>query len=169
MHDTQGQVVQLFPVYEGPGGPYRMADPEAGVKAGAEYSVPPGNLWLELDENVGTETIYLLGSREPLGDLRELTADMVRTGGVNLDRPDEIDSLDEEVYAFATRGEKAEKPKKKKPKKPIRITGVVRGLQGVVQGKTMTYPLKDGTSVQSLTEVIQGEDVVVRAVSFYHR
>ena len=164
MYDAQGQVSQLFPMYEGPGGPYRMGDPEGGVKGGVEYSVPPGNLWLELDENVGTETIYVSGSREPLGDLRELMAEMMRAGGVDLSRLAEIAALDGKVYAFATRGKKA-----KKPKKPIRITGVVRGLKGVVQGKTMTYPLKDGTTVQSVTEVIRGEGVVVRAVSFYHR
>jgi len=42
--------------------------------------VPDKDLWFWLDENTGTETIYVLASEKPMSDIRELLTKMVAAG-----------------------------------------------------------------------------------------
>jgi CHAT domain-containing protein len=133
--DSQGQAKELFP------------DPkieQAGfIEGGRRIAVPEKDLWFWLDENTGTETLYILASEKPLANVRELLRKM----------------------------EAADEAGKKRMSQEIknRITIVQRGVGGIAKGKTVTYPLSDGKRIEKVTEVVAGTDSVVRALSFQHR
>jgi tetratricopeptide (TPR) repeat protein len=50
-----------------------------------------------------------------------------------------------------------------------RIGIVERGVGGVAKGKTVSYALSDGKTIQKVTDVVAGSGAVVRAISFEHR
>ena len=147
IYDSQGRIQGLFP------------DPKTGlanrIRGTREYSVPPGGLWFELDENPGIETIYVLASYEPLKEIGKLFSQMARGG---LERQiNDFSGWGKEVHTFSQRGVS------------IRIPVIARGIKDVVQGKSMTYYLDDGTAVEKALEVMEGGDFVARAISFVHR
>ena len=135
LFDSQGGATQLFP------------DPKienAGfLDGGRKIAVPDKDLWFWLDENPGTETVYVVASEEPLHDIRGLLSKM----------------------------NKASEGERKRLSGEIRqqIQIVERGVGGVAKGKTVSYPLSDGRMIQKVTEIVAGTGSVVRAVSFEHR
>jgi CHAT domain-containing protein len=135
LFDSQGRAKELFP------------DPkieQAGfIEGGQRIAVPEKDLWFWLDENTGTETLYILASEEPLPNVRELLRKM----------------------------EAADEAGKKRISQEIKnnITIVQRGVGGITKGKTVTYPLSDGKRIEKVTEVVAGTESVVRAISFQHR
>ena len=135
LFDSQGQATQLFPdpKIEHPG----------FLDSGRKIAVPDKDLWFWLDENPGTETVYVVASEEPLNDIRGLLSEM----------------------------NKASEGERKRLSGEIRqqIQIVERSVGGVAKGKTVSYPLSDGRMIQKVTEIVAGTGSVVRAVSFEHK
>ena len=135
LFDSHGQASQLFPdpKIEHPG----------FVEAGREIAIPDKDLWFWLDENPGTETVYVLASETPLTDIRGLLSKMNEASDT------ERKSLSREI------------------KQQIQI--VERGVGGVTKGKAVSYALSDGRNIQKVTELVTGAGAAVRAVSFQHK
>lgn len=135
LFDSQGQAAQLFPdpKIEHPG----------FLESGRKVVVPDKDLWFWLDENPGTETVYVLASEEPMSDIRGLLSKMDKAGNAERKR------LSRQI------------------RQQIQI--VERGVGGVSKVKTVSYPLSDGKLVQKVTDVVAGSGAVVRAISFEHR
>jgi CHAT domain-containing protein len=135
LYDSQGKASQLFP------------DPKIHQPGFLEQSrrlvVPARDLWFWLDEQTGTETIYVLTSEKPMPDIQGLLAKM-------------------EAVDDAGKKRVAQEIKQ-------RIATVQRGVGGITKGQAVTYTLSDGKKIQKVTEVVTGTESVVRAVSFLHR
>lgn len=65
-HDSQGDVRMLFP--------YNLQQFSSDYVTEKRYDVPQGNAWFELDEQVGSETFYLLASSKRLNELEDLVS-----------------------------------------------------------------------------------------------
>lgn len=135
LYDSQGRASQLFPdsKINQPG----FAEP------GKKYVIPDKDLWFWLDENTGTETVYVLASEKPMEDIQELLKKM----------------------------EKANEGEQKRLSQEIqqRIAVMQRGAGGITKGQVVTYHLSDGKKIQKVTEVVSGTGAMVRAISFHHR
>ena len=135
LYDSQGSASQIFPDPK--------IDQPGFVEGGRKLVIPSKELWFWLDENTGTETIYVLSSEKPMSDIKALLAKM--EGG----------------------DEAGQKRASKEIKE--RIAVMQRGVGGVTKGQAVTYVLSDGKKIQKVTEVVTGTGSVVRAVSFLHR
>jgi hypothetical protein len=135
LYDSQGSASQLFPDPK--------IDQRGFLEQGRRVVVPARDLWFWLDENTGTETIYVLTSEKPMSDIQGLLAKM-------------------EAVDDAGKKRVAQEIKQ-------RIAIVQRGVGGITKGQTVTYTLSDGKKIQKVTEVVTGTESVVRAVSFLHR
>ncbi len=135
LFDSQGQATQLFPDPK--------IDHSGFLDGRRKIAVPDKELWFWLDENPGTETVYVLASEEPMSDIRGLLSKMDKAGNAERKR------LSGQI------------------RQQIQI--VERGVGGVAKGKTVSYPLSDGKLVQKVTDVVAGSGAVVRAISFEHR
>jgi CHAT domain-containing protein len=135
LFDSEGRASQLFPdpKIEQPG----------FVDGGRKVAVPDKDLWFWLDENPGTETVYVLASEAPMSDMRGL-----------LDKMSEASASEQKRLSGEI-------------KEQIKI--VERGVGGIAKGKTVSYPLSDGSMIQKVTDVVAGSGAVVRAISFEHR
>jgi hypothetical protein len=135
LYDSQERASQLFPDPK--------VDQRDFLEQGRRVVVPARDLWFWLDENTGTETIYVLTSEKPMSDIQGLLAKM-------------------ETVDDAGKNRVAQEIKQ-------RIAIVQRGVGGITKGQAVTYTLSDGKKIQKVTEVVTGTESVVRAVSFLHR
>ena len=135
LYDSQGRASQIFPDPK--------IDQPGFVEGGRKLVIPSKELWFWLDENTGTETIYVLASENPMGDIRGLLARMETTDEAGQKR------FSQEIKQ--------------------RIVAMRRGVGGVTKGQAVTYTLTDGKKIQKVTEVVTGTGSVVRAVSFHHK
>src|SRR5262245_41255762 len=135
LYDSQERASQLFPDPK--------IDQHGFLEQGRKVIVPARDLWFWLDENTGTETIYVLTSEKPMSDIQGLLAKM-------------------EAVDDAGKKRVAQEIKQ-------RIATVQRGVGGITKGQVVTYTLSDGKKIQKVTEVVTGTESVVRAVSFQHR
>jgi len=71
--DSQGSLSILFPA--------KGADSHIKLKPHKDFVIPSGDKWLRLDENTGTESLYLLASSEEIKDI-DLKIDQLREAGV---------------------------------------------------------------------------------------
>jgi hypothetical protein len=160
--NASGKAMQLFP-------DEKIAISNQ-VNAQQEYHLPPDNFWFYLDDQIGTETIYLLASYKPMTHLASILSKMGTEGEGSETAP--ANQLKEGVdLVMRGRG--------KKPQKPIRITGTLgrqsdpeptmRGFEGIRQGPPQTFKLSNGQTIQKATEIIQGYASVVRIIHFEHR
>lgn len=133
LYDSQGKASQIFPDSK--------LDQPWYVEGGRKIVAPSKDLWFWLDENPGTETIYVLASEKPMSDIRSLLAKM----------------------------EGADESGKQRFSQEIKQRIVQRGLAVVAKGSPVVYALSDGKKIQKVTEVVTGTGSVVRAVSFQHR
>jgi hypothetical protein len=135
LYDSQGKASQLFP------------DPRINhsglTDAGAKLAVPDANMWFWLDEDLGTETIFVLASEKPMTDIRALLAKIEKTNEAGQQR------TSQEIV-----------------RKMVNLQQ--RGIGGVKQGPPATYQLSDGKKIEKITEVVTGAGAVVRMVSFRH-
>lgn len=141
LDDSKGRVNRLFPRTDllFPEATFTSLNPVAAKRT---HSSPPGDLWFFLDENPGEETLIVLASTKPLG---------------------EIDALLEELNKGA--GSKVSTEVREKVK-----TIVTRGFGGVTQSSEKKgYVLGKGRVVHRVAEVVEGWGAVVRQVSFDHR
>jgi len=72
IHDSRGEVEQLFPHPE--------IKQSNRVTGGTEYVVPSRDKWFWLDENTGTETIYVLTTEKPVEDMQAIITTMKSSG-----------------------------------------------------------------------------------------
>ena len=116
-HSSQGEVSVLFP--------YRFEQLSRGYPKQAQYYIPQGFEWFELDEHVGEETFYLLASAERYHDLEALinkyeTADPAKKPELAKKALKEIRMLIRENRKFKSFAEK-----------PVSIMGHLRGSEKV--------------------------------------
>jgi hypothetical protein len=135
IYDSQGRATQLFPDAK--------IDRTELIETGSKAVIPRRDLWFWLDDETGTETIYVLASEKPMSDIKGLLAKMV--------------SADDNEKKNASQEIKRQ------------ITIMQRGVGGITKGQTVTYTLSDGRKIQKVTDVVTGTGSVVRAVSFQHR
>ena len=116
------------------------------VQGRVEYYVPPGEDWFWLDENTGTETMFVVASYKPLTDIDKLLVEMEHASNqaqVASSRQMEK-SLDGQVQT--------------------RDIGGVRPATGKV-----SFTTTDGKKIERATEVVTGKLKCVRKISFQHR
>ena len=135
LYDSQERASQLFPDPK--------IDQRGFLEQGRKVVVPARDLWFWLDENTGTETIYVLTSEKPMSDIQGLLAKM-------------------EIVDDASKNRVAQEIKQ-------HIATVQRGVGGITKGQAVTYTLSDGKKIQKVTEIVTGTESVVRAVSFLHK
>jgi len=135
LYDSRGKARQLFP------------DPkleETGfVETSRKVVAPDKDLWFWLDENPGTETIYVLAFAGPKPGIPELLKEMEAAGTVA----------------------------RKRASKELRerIASRQRGVGGISKGEPVTFSLNGGEEIEGVTEVVKGSGGVVRAISFQHK
>jgi hypothetical protein len=132
IHDSQGIVDLLFPS--------QMASGNNHAKGGRTYTIPKNNDWFVLDENPGTETIYIVASVTPMEDIDRLIAGM------------------------------RAKKKQQKQETSNQIVAQVRtrGISGVTQGPVRHFRTKDGLNIENVTQIVSGKGSVVWKRSFEH-
>jgi hypothetical protein len=114
--DSKGKISVVFPT-DG------FKQFTADYKVGKPYYMPKGRGWYQLDNSVGRETFYLLGSSERLLELESLignylSADESKKQELAQNIISEIRSVRKRYKSFATLAEK-----------PITIGGNVRGME----------------------------------------
>ncbi|OGT82765.1 MAG: hypothetical protein A3G96_04260 [Gammaproteobacteria bacterium RIFCSPLOWO2_12_FULL_52_10] len=135
MYDSQGRASRIFPDPK--------IDHPGFVEAGRRVVVPAKDLWFWLDQDTGTETIYVLTAEKPMSEIQGLLAKMEGNDDAGKQR------VSQEIKQ--------------------RIAIVQRGVGGITKGQAVTYTLSDGKKIQKVTDVVTGTGSVVRAVSFLHR
>jgi hypothetical protein len=135
IYDSQGRAEQIFPAA-------KIQQPEF-FEAGKKLVVPAPDLWFWLDENTGTETIYVLASEKPMTDIKGLLAKM--------------ETADDAGQRHASQEIKE------------RIAVMQRGVGGITKGNSAVFTLSDGKKIQKVTDVVTGTGSVVRALSFHHK
>ncbi|MFX0198529.1 MAG: DUF4384 domain-containing protein [Candidatus Hodarchaeota archaeon] len=133
--DSTGKMDPIFPSKHSPGG--NPVEPQL------VYSIPAGNNWFYLDENMGVETIYFIASRSRRSDLEQLFHEL------------------EEKNRFLVQ------------RNPVSLGSsvvITRGIGGVRQGRNQVVNFHDGSQGQyasTLFSSIQADFVMTRW--FNHR
>lgn len=109
---------------------------------GKEYSIPSNKQWFWLDENIGVETIYVLVSETPLDGIQNL------------------------LHRMSAITDQEKRELSKQVREEIRM--VERGVGGITEDKAKTFNLKNGKTIQSVTDTVTGTGAIVRAVTFRH-
>jgi hypothetical protein len=122
--------------------PSPMAGLNNKVPGGRDYQIPDGGKWFFLDNNTGTETIYVLASTNPMSDIDKLVASMETKGKRNR-QEDSHEILD-------------------------KVNILKRGIGGTRPGAVRHYRTEDGDNISSVTQIVQGWGSVVWSVSFKH-
>lgn len=146
-YSSQGELSVLFP--------YRFEQLSRGYPKLAEYYIPQGVEWFELDEHMGQETFYLLASAERLHDLEALinmyeTADPAKKPELAGKALKEIRMLIRENRKFKSFAEK-----------PVTIMGHLRGSEKVEVAGT--------PDVTSLAVEISGSNFYSRTFTIDHK
>jgi hypothetical protein len=146
-HSSQGEVNVLFP--------YRFEQWSSAYPKRAQYYIPQGLEWFELDEHVGQETFYLLASAKRLHDLEALinkyeTADPAKKPELAKKALKEIRMLIRENRKFKSFAEK-----------PVTIMGHLRGSEKV--------EAKGTPDVRSLAMEISGKNFYSRTFTIDHQ
>ncbi len=133
LFDSKGKASMLFP---------GIAGSDNRVNGNRDYQIPSGNEWFYLDENTGTETIYVLTDVNPMSDIDRLLSDMERKGNAQ-QREDSQKIL-------------------------AQVNVLKRGVGGITKGKTLTFKTSDGDTISNVTDVVKGRGSLVWTVSFKH-
>lgn len=164
--DSRGKASKLFP--------HRGIPLGNRVQGGRDYEIPSEEQWFWLDEQTGTETLYLLASYEHMLGIDKLLREMEQAGAASYEVV--ARGIQKEVEIL-TRGSDRFK---KRPKKPIYITGSVgrseqlrittRGVEGkALAEESHSFKLSDGKTIQKVTRVVRGYASCVEAIRFEHR
>jgi len=148
-YDSRGEVYVLFPRPEIQLG--------ASIRGGVTYMIPgEHDPWFTLDEHIGTETLILLASYEPLNDLDALVRRMRAAGGSS---PSAQSAIKQEVEKLSAMQD---------------VEGTVAGYRiGRTRGTVLarpkaSYTLSNGRPVQNVMAVAEGRSRVVHMISFHH-
>ena len=135
MFSSNGKVEKIFPL--------ESINMSNRIQGKQDYFVPLGSDWYFLDENTGTETIFIIASYEPMRDIDKLLMDMENAS----------------AEAQAEEARKAEE----------NLNVGTRGVGGVRPGAKVTTTTSDGKKIEKVSEVVTGKVKVVRKISFQHR
>jgi len=157
--DSQGKGSVIFPM-EGIATSNR-------VQGGRDVVIPPGEDWFFLDQNTGTETIYVLASLGSMPEIDTLVAKLEQMGPTR-----DHKLADQEVAAFAYQGACGSTRgiggvKKGGGCKPA--VGATRGIGGVKKSRPVKFKLTGGKEIEQQKEMLTGAGAVVRVVTFQHR
>jgi hypothetical protein len=130
LYDSSGKASLLFPTKETGG--------SAFLKRGIEKKVPGKNMFYELDDKTGVETLYLLASPVALADVEWLLEKMGKAG------------TDTTVGSALTRS----------------LT--TRGIGRIVPGAKADFILTGGAKVEKVTETVTGRGTFVKKLGFRH-
>lgn len=133
MFDSSGKASQIFPNKD-----ISMSNRIEGKR---EYRIPPGGDWFWLDDKIGTETVYVIASYEPLKEITRLLMEMEKEGEKGrLEASKELEN---------------------------KIT--TRGIGGVRPGANIKYTTTDGKIIEKVTKTVEGKVSAVRKISFKHK
>ncbi len=138
--DSQGKASVLFPS-DG-------IDIEPRVPGGTSVELPPDNQWFFLDNAPGTETLYVVATLKPLGDIKGLRKELERIARNGHDQR----STDAAIVHFT--------------KNPT--TQITRGIGGIRPGRTKAIQFSNGEVFEQSQELLRAEGTVVRAITFTH-
>ena len=134
IYDSQGIAGMLFPS--------RMVNVNNKVRGGRSYHIPGDNNWFYLDNNTGTETIYVLASIAPMEDIDRLLTAMEGAG----------------------------KRKQQETSQAMlaQVNSMKRGIGGTRTGPVHAYKTSDGDNISNVTQIVEGKGVVVWSINFKH-
>ena len=112
------------------------------VRGGQTYPVPEGGQWFYLDENTGTENVYVMASLTPMADIDKLLA------------------------AMESKGQRQQQDDSKKILAQMNV--LKRGVRGIKTGPSQTYKTSVETDIKSVTQIVEGLGSVVWSLSFKH-
>jgi len=149
--NSNGEVTQLFPnpaIRQG-----------SSCQRGQVYEVPDGVNWFALDDQPGTETLFLVASYGSLKDLEDRLKQVVE-GSLSQDAPRTVASA---VQMIESRNEPDSDGQ-------IRTTSgiVVRNVKIKPSRQVTTVGLKSGEQVERVMEFVQGRAGVVQRIQFVH-
>jgi hypothetical protein len=130
IYDSAGKASLLFPSKETGG--------SALLKNGFETRIPGRDLYFELDDKAGIETLYLLASPGPLADIEWLIEKMDKAGA------------DSAIGAALTR------------------SIATRGIGRIVPGARVSFALTGGGKAEKVTELVTGKGTFFRKLGFKH-
>lgn len=137
LYDSQGRASRLFP--------HPKINQSGFVHAGAEVVVPDRDLWFWLDENSGTETIFVMATATEFTQMAALL-DRMEQAGRNPGAQSQKKTL---AKAFVERG--------------------VGGVSNDVPLEPAEYLLGDNDRIARVTDVVHAAGAHVKALSFRHR
>ncbi len=143
-YDSLGDVYPLFP--------HPQINMSNYIRGGVEYLIPgEHDPWFTLDDNVGTETLFLIASYEPLKDLEQLIKRMIEAGKGGQEVKQRIAHLQASQDSMAAGR--------------YRVSGE-RGT--VLRRPKARFKLSNGRPVQQVMAIVEGKSRVVQAISFKH-
>jgi len=131
--DSMGKANLLFPS--------SIAGHNNRIKGNVAYSIPSGNDWFYLDENTGTETIYVLADINQMNDIDNLLANMDKKGSRQ---------QKEDANILLSK---------------IKTRGVAKTVR---QGAPKIYKTSDGDTIKNITQIVEGKGAVTWVVRFKH-
>ncbi|MCD6296298.1 MAG: DUF4384 domain-containing protein [Deltaproteobacteria bacterium] len=144
--ESQGQLHMLFP--------YDLRQHTTDSKMLKHYYIPEV-AWFELDENIGSETFYLLASDRRLNQLERLTKNYGST------EPAKKKELEGQIISEIRRLRRQNRELKAFPERPVQIVGGFRGKDDA--GKAV------GRDVRSLAVEISAKKFYSRTFTIDHR
>ena len=132
----------------------------AKAAAGEKVVLPPNNLWYKLDDDIGSETIYMAASHQPIKDLEGLIeqARVMRTrsgsSAIKLDSKRWVSTL--EQLDGVKRLEGAE-------------VATHRGLAGLTPAKPIKITFSSGREDLRPPEILVGEKGLLRKLVLDHQ
>jgi tetratricopeptide (TPR) repeat protein len=126
------------------------------VEGNKLYALPDGDNWYYLDNERGIETVYLVGSYEPMQDIGGL---LRRMNGADRDAQKALsEQIQNGIVSVQTRGLDSE----------TYTVSLVRGVAAVKP--TPVWRLKhEGEVIEAIREIVCGEAGVVEVISFEHQ
>jgi len=113
-NSTQGEVYMLFP--------YHLQQFTTNYSTAKKYYMPQGDMWFELDENIGRETFYLLASVQRLIELEALFGKYISAGTVRKQE------LKNQILTEIRKIKRKHRKFTTIPERPVPIGGSVRGI-----------------------------------------
>jgi hypothetical protein len=113
-HTGQDELHMLFP--------YKIKQFSSDYELFKKYYIPQGNLWFELDEDVGQETFYLLASAKRLFGLETLLSEYASARTVKKEE------VAKQILAEISKEKRRHKKFVTSPERPVTIGGSVRGM-----------------------------------------
>jgi hypothetical protein len=150
--NAEGSVTQLFPnpaIQRG-----------NSCRAGQEVQVPDGVNWFTLNDSTGTETLWLVGSHEPLPALDEKLVLIARgEGGTGT-----VEAIRAEIERIENQNQPGEDGE-------VRTPGglLVRGVEIQPDRRVSHATLKSGRQVEGAMHFASGKATVVHRIQFAHR